>query len=553
MLRALHIRNYALIDTIDVAFPDNMAIITGETGAGKSILLGALFLLLGQRAEAELVNDKTKKCIVEGEFVSKHPEIKNFFTVNDLDFSHEILIRREISPEGKSRAFINDTPVTLTQIKALASKLIDIHSQHENLLLNESGFQLSVVDAYAAHATLLDDYKKQFSRYKSVAKELEFLIIREAEAQKEKDYLEFQVNEMAEAKLESGEEKRVEEELEMLTHADQIKALLLASSELLNMGDKNLVSALIDVKNKLSSVATYNTSIADLVNRVNSIIVELKDISGEVEGIEQRINHDPKRAGELSERLDTILRLAQKHRVNTADELLKIEEELVARLQNISTLETQITHLQKEKDALEDALKKMAARISAGRNKVIPKLETDIQKNLAALGMPNARFKIDLLPLAELSTLGTDDVRFMFSANKGKDLREVEKVASGGELSRLMLVIKALVAKLTDMPTIIFDEIDTGVSGQVAGQVAELVLKISSSMQVIMITHLPQIASRGNTHFMVYKEDQKNKTVTRIRQLSPEERVEEIARMISMGKPGSSAIKTATELLNSPS
>jgi DNA repair protein RecN (Recombination protein N) len=549
MLRALHIRNYALIDSIDVAFPDNMAIITGETGAGKSILLGALFLLLGQRAESELVNDKTKKCIVEGEFVSKHPEIKNFFTQNDLDFSHEILIRREISPEGKSRAFINDTPVTLTQIKALSSKLIDIHSQHENLLLNESGFQLSVVDAYAAHATLLEDYKKQYGRYKSVAKELEFSILQEAEARKERDYLEFQVNEMTEAKLESGEEKRVEEELEMLTHADQIKALLLASSELLNSGDKNLVASLIEVKNKLGSVATYNTSIADLVQRINSVIVELKDISGEVEGIEGKISHDPKKANTLSERLDTILRLAQKHRVNTADELLKIEEDLVARLQNISTLETQIGHLHKEKDALEDALKKMAARISAGRNKVIPKLETDIQKNLSALGMPNAKIKIDLTALTEFSALGLDAVRFMFSANKGKDLREVEKVASGGELSRLMLVIKALVAKLTDMPTIIFDEIDTGVSGQVAGQVAELVLKISSSMQVIMITHLPQIASRGNTHFLVYKQDQKNRTITSIRQLSPDERVEEIARMISMGKPGSSAIKTATELL----
>ncbi|HSY75264.1 MAG TPA: AAA family ATPase, partial [Bacteroidia bacterium] len=431
MLRALHIRNYALIDSIDVAFPDNMAIITGETGAGKSILLGALFLLLGQRAESELVNDKTKKCIVEGEFVSKHPEIKNFFTQNDLDFSHEILIRREISPEGKSRAFINDTPVTLTQIKALSSKLIDIHSQHENLLLNESGFQLSVVDAYAAHATLLEDYKKQFGRYKSIAKELEFSILQEAEARKERDYLEFQVNEMAEAKLESGEEKRVEEELEMLTHADQIKALLLASSELLNSGDKNLVASLIEVKNKLGSVATYNTSIADLVQRINSVIIELKDISGEVEGIESKINHDPKKANTLSERLDTILRLAQKHRVNTADELMKIEEDLVARLQNISTLETQITHLQKEKDALEDALKKMAARISAGRNKVIPKLETDIQKHLSDLGMPNAKIKIDLTALTEFSALGLDSVRFMFSANKGKDLREVEKVASG--------------------------------------------------------------------------------------------------------------------------
>ncbi|MGP8216140.1 MAG: DNA repair protein RecN [Bacteroidia bacterium] len=549
MLRALHIRNYALIDTIDVAFPDNLAIITGETGAGKSILLGALFLLLGQRAESELVNDKTKKCIVEGEFSSKHTEIKNFFTQNDLDFSNEILIRREVSPEGKSRAFINDTPVTLTQIKTLASKLIDIHSQHENLLLNESGFQLSVVDAYASHATLLDDYKKQFVRYKTVAKELEFLILREAEARKERDYLEFQVNEMAEAKLEPGEEKRVEEELEMLTHADQIKALLLASSGLLNAGDHNLVASLTEIKNKLNSVATYNNSIAEMVQRLSGLIVELKDISAEVENIEQKINHDPQRANVLSERLDTILRLAQKHRVNTADELLKIEEELVGRLENISTLETQITHLQKEKDALEDALKKMALRMSAGRSKVIPRLETDIQKNLSALGMPNAKFKIELLPLEALSALGADAVRFLFSANKGKELREVEKVASGGELSRLMLVIKALVARLTDMPTIIFDEIDTGVSGQVAGQVAELVLKISSSMQVIMITHLPQIASRGNTHFLVYKEDQKHKTVTCIKQLSPEERVEEIARMISMGKPGASAIKTATELL----
>ncbi len=549
MLRAIHIRNYALIDTIDVSFPDNMAIITGETGAGKSILLGALFLLLGQRAESELVNDKTKKCIVEGEFSSKHPEIKNFFAQNDLDLGNEILIRREISPEGKSRAFINDTPVTLVQIKALASKLIDIHSQHENLLLNESGFQLSVVDAYAAHTTLLDDYKKQFSRYKTVAKELEFQIIREAEARKEKDYLEFQVNEMSEAKLEVGEEKKVEEELEMLTHADQIKALLIASSDILQSGDSNLVAALVDVKNKLASVANYNTAIADLVTRINSMVVELKDISAEVENIEQKINHDPKRANTLSERLDTILRLAQKHRVNTSEELLKIEEELVGRLQNISSLETQIEQLQKEKNALDEALKKMAVRISAGRKKVIPKLETDIQDHLGALGMPNARFKIDLLPLEAFAALGTDDVRFMFSANKGKDLREVEKVASGGELSRLMLVIKALVAKLTDMPTIIFDEIDTGVSGQVAGQVAELVLKISASMQVIMITHLPQIASRGNTHFMVYKEDQKNKTVTRIRQLTADERVEEIARMISMGKPGSSAIKTATELL----
>ncbi|HTA82624.1 MAG TPA: DNA repair protein RecN, partial [Bacteroidia bacterium] len=268
-----------------------------------------------------------------------------------------------------------------------------------------------------------------------------------------------------------------------------------------------------------------------------------------IETLQDKIHHDPKRAEELSERLDVVLRLAQKHRVNTVEELLAIQEELTGRLDNISSMGSKIEHLQKEKDALQTALTKLAAKISAGRKKVIPGLETDIQSHLSALGMPNARVKIDMSVLTELASMGTDNVKFMFSANKGKDLREVEKVASGGELSRLMLVIKALVAKLTDMPTIIFDEIDTGVSGAVAGQVAELVLKISSSMQVVMITHLPQIASRGNTHFLVYKEDQKNKTVTCIKQLSPDERVEEIARMISMGKPGSSAIKTATELL----
>ncbi|HXB11024.1 MAG TPA: DNA repair protein RecN [Bacteroidia bacterium] len=549
MLHSLHIQNYALIDSIEVAFPDNLAIITGETGAGKSILLGALFLILGQRAETELVNDKSKKCIVEARFTSSNTSVKNFFAQNDLDYDDEILIRREVSPEGKSRAFINDTPVNLSQLKDLTSKLIDIHSQHETLSLNESDFQMSVVDAYASHQKLLDEYRQNYSRYKTACKTLEQMIIQESEAKKEKDYLEFQVNEMEEAKLEMGEDKKIEDELDLLTHAEQIKTVLLSSAETLSMGEDNLLSNLQEVKNKLSAIASYNTSIAELVQRLNSTIIELKDIAGEVEGLEQKIHHDPKKAGSLTERLETIYSLAQKHRVKTVEELIGIQHQISQRLKNISTLEEKIEGLEKEKAKLEETISKQAVKITVGRKKIIPALEKDIQSNLASLGMPSAQFKIEILPTEQFSPSGMDSVRFLFSANKGKELRDVEKVASGGELSRLMLVIKAQIAKLTELPTIIFDEIDTGVSGQVAGKVAELVLRISSSMQVIMITHLPQIASRGNTHFLVYKEENKNNTITSMRQLKPKERVEEIARMISMGQPGSSALKTAAELL----
>lgn len=549
MLRSLHIQNYALIDAVEVIFPDNLAIITGETGAGKSILLGALSLILGQRAETELVNDKSKKCIVEGRFKSVHPRIKNFFANNDLDFEENIILRREISPEGKSRAFINDTPVNLTQLKGLASMLIDIHSQHENLLLNESDFQLSVVDAYAAHQKLLDEYRQQFIKYKSVSRDLEDSIARENEARKEKDFLDFQLNEMEEANLEAGEEKRIEEELDILNNAEQIKTQLLNSSTILSSGDENVISSLEEIKNKLISIASYNATLAELVQRLGSSIVEIKDIAAEIEGLEEKIHHDPEKAEQLTERLETIYRLAQKHRVKTVEELLGIQHEIAKRLENISSLEDKIGKLQEEKKKLEEGINKLAVKITAGRKKIIPSLEKDIQTDLTGLGMPNAQLRIELLPLEQYSSSGMDAVKFMFSANKGKELREVEKVASGGEMSRLMLVIKALIAKLTDMPTVIFDEIDTGVSGNVAGKIAELVLKISSSMQVIMITHLPQIASRGNTHFLVYKEDNKDKTVTLIKQLKPEERVEEIARMISMGKPGSAALKTASELL----
>ena len=549
MLKKLNIQNYALFDSVEVDIPSNLSIITGETGAGKSILLGALSLLLGQRAEADLVNDKTKKCIVEGMFLSDSDEVKNFFSQNDLDYDHEITIRREVSPEGKSRAFINDTPVTLVQLKAVTSRLIDIHSQHENLLLNESEFQLSVLDAYASHKTTITEYRQKFLRYKSVVKELERLISKENEAAKEKDYLEFQLKEMLDANLVEGEEKKIEEELEFLTHSEQIKESLVMSAGVIKSGDANVLNLLSEVKTRLSTIANYNPKLGELLDRLNATIIELKDIGTEVEFLEEKINYDPAKVSLLTERLENIYHLSHKHRVNTVAELLKVQEDIAGHLNNISSLEDSIVKLNGEKEGLQKQLSGLCAKISSGREKIIPVLQKEIQKNLMLLGMPDAQFKIERTSIENFGNYGTDEVKFLFSANKGKELREVEKVASGGELSRVMLVIKALIAKYTELPAIIFDEIDSGVSGKVAGQVAELVLQISKAMQVIMITHLPQIASRGDAHFLVYKENEKNKTVTRIKQLSPGERIEEIARMISSGKPGTSALKTASEML----
>jgi DNA repair protein RecN (Recombination protein N) len=549
MLKELNIQNYALFNSVEVSFPSNLSIITGETGSGKSILLGALSLLLGQRAEADLVNDKSKKCIVEGMFVSSSDELKALFLQNDLDYGTEVTIRREVSPEGKSRAFINDTPVTLAQLKAVTSRLIDIHSQHENLLLNESEFQLSVLDAYASHKTTVAEYRQFFLRYKSVLKELEELVSKENEAVKEKDYLEFQLKEMLDANLVEGEEKAMAEELEFLTHSEQIKETLVISARILKSGDANALSILSDVRNKLSSIAAYNPKLGELLERLNAAVIELKDLGGEIEFLEEKINFDSERVSSLTERLEFIYHLLHKHRVKTIGELLKVRDNMDGRLNNISSLENSIVKLTGEKEILQKRLKSLAGNISAGREKIIPVLQSEIQRSLTMLGMPDAQFKIEKQSVENFGNYGTDAVKFLFSANKGKELREVEKVASGGELSRVMLVIKSLIAKYTELPAIIFDEIDSGVSGKVAGQVAELVLKISKSMQVIMITHLPQIASRGNAHFLVYKGNENNKTVTHIKELSPGERIEEIARMISSGKPGASALKTASELL----
>lgn len=549
MLKHLSIQNYALIDKVEVDFSEGLTIITGETGAGKSILLGALGLIAGSRADAQSLQDKTKKCIVEASFNIKEYSLKDFFDANELDHEPTTTIRREVNPEGKSRAFINDTPVTLNQLKELAEQLIDIHSQHQTLTLNGSKFQLSVVDAYAQHSDLLTEYTNNFKVYKTLDKTLNELLLREVQAKKDQDYFQFQFNELEDANLKAGEQPVMEQELEALNNAEEIKLNLSKTVFGLNGGEQNILTSLNEIKIILAAFAKFKPEINELSTRLNSSFIELKDISNELENVEQDMVHDPIRIEELTSRLDSIYRLLQKHQLKTVEELITIKDELSNKLLDFSSLEKEIEKTKKELDSVQRSLMTLAKKIAANRKKVIPKIEKEITSLLSSLSMPNAQLKIEHMETEILSSKGIDKINFLFSANKGSDFKELNKVASGGELSRLMLSIKSLIAQLTDLPTIIFDEIDTGVSGDVADKVGSIMNKMAKAMQVITITHLPQIASKGQTHLFVFKEDKNNKTYSTIKQLSADERIQEIAKMLSTGTPTVSAIKNAKELL----
>ncbi len=558
MLKHLSIQNYALIDNIEIDFSDGLTIITGETGAGKSILLGALGLIAGNRADAQSLQDKTKKCIIEASFNIKGYSLKEFFFGNELDYELTTNIRREVSPEGKSRAFINDTPVTLNQLKELTENLIDIHSQHQTLTLNGSEFQLSVVDAYAQHSDLLTEYATNFKLFKTLEKALNELLLRESQAKKELDYFQFQFNELEDANLKAGEQPEMEQELETLNNAEEIKLNLSKTAFGLNGGEQNILSSLNEIKLILSSFAKFKPEINELSTRLNSSHIELKDISNELDNIEQGIIYDPKLIEELTLRLDTIYRLQQKHQVKTVEDLITIKDELSNKLLEFSSLEKEIEKTKKELDAVQKSLITLAKKIAANRKRVIPKIEKEIASLLSSLSMPNAQLKINQIVRMDsfgetenLTINGIDKINFLFSANKGSDFKDLNKVASGGELSRLMLSIKSLIAQLTALPTIIFDEIDTGVSGDIADKVGSIMNLMAKAMQVITITHLPQIASKGQTHLFVYKEEKNNKTFSNIKKLSAEERVQEIAKMLSTGTPTVSAIKNAKELLKS--
>jgi DNA repair protein RecN (Recombination protein N) len=574
MLQKLVINNYALIDNLEISFGDGLNILTGETGAGKSIILGALSLILGQRAESRYFFNQQKKCVIEGVFKISDFHLKNYFEDNELDYEAETILRREISADGKSRAFINDTPVNLTTIKQLGEKLIDIHSQHATLEINDPEFQLLVVDSVARHGELLTNYKSKFRAYKKATVKLQQLISESDKAKSDLDYYQFQFDELEKANLAEDEQEKLEQELYTLNNAEEIKRNLLGACFLMQEGETSALIQLREAAHHLSLLEKFNPLIEELHDRLKSTVIELKDIASEIENLEQHTHTNEARAIEINERLSIIYNLQKKHRVNTNAELLQLQEELSEKIQQALFGDEEIEKLQKQIAAEKQELEKLAAQLSANRAKAIPDIQAQVMQSLAEMGMDNSALKIEQIvrksespevgkqpdlsdkKLSDfrssgLSDSGIDEVRFLFSANKGHTLAEMSKVASGGELSRLMLSIKSLIARYTALPTIIFDEIDTGVSGEVANKVGQIMERLAGNLQVITITHLPQIASKGQSHYFVYKDNGTATTYTRIKQLSEQERILEIAKMLSGDKPGESALQNARELLGS--
>jgi DNA repair protein RecN (Recombination protein N) len=554
MLKKLSISNYALIDDLEISFAGGLNILTGETGAGKSIILGALSLILGQRAESRYFFNQQKKCVIEGTFLIGEFHIKAFFEENDLDHEDETVLRREISADGKSRAFVNDTPVNLNVLKQLGEMLIDIHSQHATLEINDPGFQLLVVDSAARHNDLLDEYRTTYKAHKKALSKLQQLISESDKAKAELDYQQFQYDELEKAGLLADEQPGLELELAALNNAEEIKRNLLGAYHLMNEGEISALLQLKEAGHQLSSIEKFNPFIGELHQRLSSTIIELKDIAAEIDDLEQRTNIDEERAAGINNRLNLIYSLQKKHRVSSNEELLAIQNELSEKIQQALFGDEEIAALQKQITAEKENLKQLAAKLSTGRKAAIPAIEKQVQATLAGMGMEHAVLKIEnnVAAADNFDQNGVDHIRFLFSANKGHTLAEMSKVASGGELSRLMLAIKSLIAGYTALPTIIFDEIDTGVSGEVANKVGQVMEQLSQNLQVITITHLPQIASKGQSHYFVYKDNETATTYTRIKQLNESERVLEIAKMLSGDNPGESALQNARELLSPP-
>lgn len=549
MLKQLSIKNYALIEESVINFPDGYIVITGETGAGKSILLGALGLVLGNRADSDALFDKTKKCVVEALFDVSNLQLEDLFTNHDIDFEQETYIRREINADGKSRAFVNDTPVTLAVLKELSERLIDVHSQHQTLMLNQHTFQFKLIDAFAQLKQQLITYSEDFSNYQSAKKQLNELKAKEVQLKKEQDFLQFQLDELEQFSPKEEELETLEKESKVLENAESIKQQLTTISELINGDHENVISKLNLLKPVLSQLSRFGENYSELNKRFSEIYIELKDIASESSALCDDITADPERLQIVNERLDTYNRLLKKHSTANEKELIDLWKEMEEKISVIQSFDDDVDALEKEMNALHKKLLTQAKTLSNQRKKIIPEIEKSVSSMLEQLSMPNAKFKIELKEKAELGVLGKDEINFLFSANKGSEFKDIEKVASGGELSRLMLCIKSLAAQKTALPVIIFDEIDTGVSGDVADKIGTILQAMGKNRQVISITHLPQIASKGSSHLFVYKEEHSTKTISKIKQLQNEERILEIAKMLSSGKPGEAAINNAKELL----
>ncbi len=550
MLQKLVITNYAIIDRLEVSFSGNLNVITGETGAGKSIIIGALSLILGQRADSKSLWDKEKKCVVEGTFDVSKLQLKNFFRENDLDEEPLTIVRREIAPNGKSRSFINDTPVNLTAMKQLGEQLINLHSQHETLALNNPQFQLELVDALVQHQKTLSIFGEKYFAYKKIEAEIQRLLEQNQHIA-DKDYLEFQFNELAEADLQTGEQEIVESELNTLENAEEIRNTLDRVTATLQNSDASILSLLREVYTQLKSISSFNTEIGESANRVDSALIELKDITSELEALNDAVVYDAEKINRLNERLNQLNRLQQKHRVQNTDELIAVMNSLNAKLKSFESLDAELTEKRKLLERLKAEMTESGDELHANRKAKKPSIEKKVITLLHEVGMPNAQFEIAIekLPFEKVMQTGFDKITFLFSANKGGRMEELKNIASGGELSRLMLVLKSLLAEGVSLPTLIFDEIDTGISGETAIKVGTLMEKLGKSHQVISITHLPQIARIGDSHYYVYKEDKDDKTVTRLKKLSGKERVVEIAKMIGGEKYSDKALASAKELL----
>jgi len=549
MLIKLFVQNYALIKELDVELENGLTIITGETGAGKSILLGALSLILGNRADTTVLLDKNEKCIVEGTFRIEEYDLNDFFIVNELDYESVTTLRREINPAGKSRAFINDTPVTINLLKEIADRLIDIHSQHQTLMLNDNSFQLNVIDSFAGTAKLKNVYRGAYSNYRKLKKE--YIGVKE-KADKNKadlEYYQFQLKQLEEAKLKHGEQEELEAEQELLGHTEEIKLALSASSILFSAEGISILSMLREVKINIGRVKAFLSNGESLLSRTESSLIELDDLSSEIEKLAITIEADPDRLSQVNNRLDNIYSLIQKHRVANLNELIVKQEEISDLIRSIVSSDERLAELESLLEKEAGSLKTISEEISGLRIDVLPDIELKITELLKQLGMPNAKFRISLTQLQEFTLTGIDQADFLFSANKQVAPENLAKIASGGELSRVMLSLKSLLTKNNNLPTIIFDEIDSGVSGEVADKVGQILSGMGKYMQVINITHLPQVASRGTKHYHVYKDDTDDSTFTRVKLLSPEERILEVARLLSGSEVTETAMKNARELL----
>lgn len=550
MLRSLHIKDYALIDELHINFDAGFSVITGETGAGKSIILGAINLLLGQRADSKAIRRGAKKCVIEAVLDISKYKMQAYFEENELEYEDECILRREVQASGKSRAFVNDSPTSVSQMRELGEQLIDIHSQHQNLLLNTEGFQLNVLDIIGSNSQLLAKYQKAFNCWKSYEKKLNELKILAETSKADEDYIRFQLEQLAEAELKSGEEEVLKQEAETLENAEEIKSSLYKLTQLFEADEVGLLALLRQGVSELSSLQDIYPQTEELLGRMESAAIELKDIAQEISASTENVVYDPERLQEVDNRLNIIYSLEQKHRVQTIDELLTIEQEFIEKLDAITSYDSQIEHLGVQtKEAYEEA-KKLAEQLTDSRKKAAVQVEAELKERLLPLGMPNVQFQIDIRMKESLSSQGEDAVTFLFSANKNGLLQNITSVASGGEIARVMLSIKAMIAGAVKLPTIIFDEIDTGVSGEIADRMAEMMVEMGGlDRQVISITHLPQIASKGSSHYKVFKEDNVEETISNIKKLTKEERIEEIANMLSGATLTEAALSNAKALL----